>query len=65
MGTQRQINCLACRYFYITYEPRNPYGCKALAFKSKDMPCRVVYVSSGMQCQSFAQKAPPSHSGGA
>lgn len=50
------INCLACRHFYITYEPNHPYGCRVLAFKAKEMPSRVVYVSSGMECQSFTPK---------
>ena len=53
-----KVNCLACRYFYITYEPSHPYGCKSLSFKSKEMPSRVVYISSGMECQSFTPKTP-------
>ena len=56
MPKSTAINCLACRHFYITYEPVHPYGCRALGFKSKDMPSRVVYVSSGMECQSFTPK---------
>ncbi|MBA3015984.1 MAG: uracil-DNA glycosylase [Proteobacteria bacterium] len=50
------VNCLACRHFYITYEPAHPYGCRSLSFKSREMPSRVVYASSGMECQSFSKK---------
>jgi len=49
-------NCMACLYFYITYETNHPYGCRAMSFKSKDMPSRVVFVNSGMQCQAFKPK---------
>jgi len=56
MAAPTQIICLACRHFYITYEPSHPYGCRALGFKSKEMPHRVVYASSGMECQSFVKK---------
>jgi len=52
-----QVNCLACRHFYITYEPSHPYGCRVLAFKSKEMPSRVVYASSGIECQAYTPKA--------
>lgn len=50
------VNCLACRHFYITYEPAHPYGCRSLAFKSREMPSRVVFASSGMECQTFSKK---------
>lgn len=56
MSVPAMVNCLACRHFYITYEPNHPYGCRALSFKAKEMPSRVVYASSGIECQSFAQK---------
>jgi len=54
------VNCLACCHFYITYEPAHPYGCRALAFKAREMPSRVVYASSGMECQAFSNKWPKS-----
>ena len=56
MAKSTPANCLACRHFYITYEPSHPYGCRALAFKAKEMPSKVVYASSGLECQAFAPK---------
>jgi hypothetical protein len=56
MVNPSQVNCLGCRHFYITYEPNHPYGCRVLGFKSKEMPSRVVYASSGMDCQAFVKK---------
>ena len=32
------INCFFCEHFYITYEVKFPYGCKAMGFKSMRMP---------------------------
>ncbi len=51
-----KVNCLACRHFFITYRPDHPYGCRALGFKSKELPSRVVLASSGLNCQAFTSK---------
>ena len=55
-GGQR-INCFACVSFYITYEPGHPYGCRAMSFKSVELPSLSVYKNSGMECQAFKKKA--------
>ncbi|MGB3211552.1 MAG: uracil-DNA glycosylase [Desulforhopalus sp.] len=49
-------NCLKCRHYFITHDPCCPYGCRAMAFKSRINPARMVYESSGIVCQLFAQK---------
>jgi len=53
------INCFSCGHFYITYEQSFPYGCKAMGFKSRLIPSREVYLSSGIECQHFLKKQPP------
>ncbi len=50
-------DCLGCRHFFITYQPRQPRGCRAYGFKSHQMPSRVVLASSGKPCQLFAPKS--------
>lgn len=55
METQR-INCLKCKFYYVTWDSRMPYGCKAFGFKSRQMPSIVVYKSSGKSCQGFEEK---------
>ncbi len=52
---QRNL-CVGCAYFYITWEKKFPYGCKAMKFKSKQYPSNVVFESSGMECQLFKPK---------
>jgi hypothetical protein len=51
-----RIDCFQCRHFYVTWDPDHPKGCRALAFKSKELPGTVVFRSSGMECLQFAKK---------
>ncbi len=55
-GDKPKVLCIACRFFYITYEPALPYGCRAMNFKSKQMPSQVVFANSGLKCQAFQGK---------
>lgn len=47
--------CKGCKFFYITWDRKFPYGCKALAFKSKRYPIDEVKATSGMDCQYFEE----------
>ncbi len=49
--------CFQCRFYCVTWDAQLPYGCSAHGFKSRQNPARVVYDSSGMECQLFAPKA--------
>ncbi len=51
-----RINCQKCKYYYITWDSKMPYGCKAFGFKSRQTPSVVVYQSSGKSCQGFEEK---------
>ena len=48
--------CRKCKFFFITWEKRAPYGCRAFAFKSAKIPSIEVYKSSGMECRRFEKK---------
>jgi hypothetical protein len=50
------INCFNCVYFYITWDEKFPRGCRAMGFKSKEIPSVVVYKSSGAECLKFRRK---------
>lgn len=54
--TAKRPNCFKCRHFFITHEPNHPYGCHAMAFKSKQLPALVVHLNSGLECQLFSPK---------
>ncbi|MBN2782256.1 MAG: uracil-DNA glycosylase [Campylobacterales bacterium] len=54
--SNKKINCRRCVYFFVTWQPNNPYGCKAYGFKSKMIPSMVVFQSSGRDCEMFRAK---------
>ena len=53
---REKIDCFKCKHFYVTWDQSFPRGCKAMGFKSKEMPADVVYQSSGMECMRFEEK---------
>ena len=52
----KMINCFSCENFYITYEAKFPYGCRAMGFKSVRMPSIDVFANSEMDCNLFTLK---------
>jgi hypothetical protein len=49
-------DCWACRYLQITHDAKRPYGCSAMGFKSKILPCLEVIRVHGSPCLSFVPK---------
>ncbi|MDN4606060.1 uracil-DNA glycosylase [Sporosarcina highlanderae] len=49
-------NCFQCQYFFVTWDPKSPRGCKAYGFKTRELPSAVVKRSSGMECLKYEQK---------
>ena len=49
-------NCRNCRYFYITWDAKKPYGCRAMQFKSSVLPTIEVLEADGAVCISFRKK---------
>jgi hypothetical protein len=52
----RRIACIRCRYYQVTWDVHQPYGCRAHGFKTHRNPSFVVYESSGLECQLFEEK---------
>ncbi|MFP4012273.1 MAG: hypothetical protein ACLFUM_11260 [Spirochaetaceae bacterium] len=50
---QHPPNCLKCRHFYVTWDPRFPRGCAVFGVKTQRLPSLVVYESTGMHCPRF------------
>lgn len=44
------IKCHGCYFFYVTYKPSRPYGCRAYGFISKKLPSKLVFETSGINC---------------
>ena len=51
-----KINCYKCLYYYVTWDPSFPKGCKVYGFKSMNMPHIVVKQSTGSPCCKFTPK---------
>ncbi len=58
-GAAPKANCFECRHFFITHEPALPYGCRAMGFKSRELPCAVVLRSSDAPCLLLQPKGRP------
>jgi hypothetical protein len=56
-----QIACRNCRHYYVTWDARFPYGCRAHGFKSGRNPAQDVLLASGLECLLFTPK--PSSAG--
>lgn len=57
MGTKAsKAVCAKCRHFYVTWDEFFPKGCKAMSFKSREAPSKVVFDSSGTGCRKFESK---------
>lgn len=53
---QAEKKCLSCEYYYITWDKRFPYGCKAFGFKSVSLPEVEVLRASGEECKLFKKR---------
>jgi hypothetical protein len=53
---KEEVDCFQCKYFFITWDKEFPRGCRALGFKSWEMPYRMVHQASGMNCLKFEKK---------
>jgi hypothetical protein len=51
-----RIICQKCLYYFVTWEPNKPHGCKAYGFKSQTIPSMVVKNSSGHPCNFYTLK---------
>ncbi|WP_199152959.1 hypothetical protein [Chromobacterium sp. ASV23] len=51
--------CRRCQHYFVTYNPSFPYGCRAMGFSSKRLPCLDVQEASGQTCMRFDPKTTP------
>jgi hypothetical protein len=52
-------NCWQCQFFQITHVAAFPYACRAIGFKSKQLPCLDVLRVDGRACRQFIRKQSP------
>jgi hypothetical protein len=57
------INCLKCKYYFVTWDKYRPKGCRLFGFKGHIMPSEIVKASSGEPCRGFFPKRHKSDNG--
>jgi hypothetical protein len=63
---ERGPNCWQCRFFAVSWDPRLPYACQRMGFKSAALPALEVLRTDGQRCRGFEAKASaPTPSSGA
>ncbi len=50
------IDCHRCRHYYVTWDKRLPHGCRAMGFKSAQLPAVAVRVNSRRDCLMYQPK---------
>ncbi|MFY7789436.1 MAG: hypothetical protein ACOVQB_00820 [Polynucleobacter sp.] len=50
------MNCKECKFFYITWDKKFPYGCKVYEIKSKLSPDSQVLANTGSACLGYQPK---------
>jgi len=53
MSDEQKIDCRRCSFFYVTWDKKFPFGCKAMGFKSPVLPSLEVRRASGTGCLRF------------
>ena len=50
------IDCHKCKHYYVTWDKEFPHGCKAMGFKSAQLPAIEVRVNSNRNCLLIQKK---------
>jgi hypothetical protein len=45
--------CAKCAHYFITHDPRFPYGCRAMGFKSRCLPQEEISNVTGAPCLAY------------
>ena len=48
--------CIQCKYFYVTWDPKIPNGCKRFGIQCRDLPSKVVAQAGMGECAGFEAK---------
>jgi len=51
-------DCWKCQHFSVSWDPKMPYLCRLMGFKSRNLPALEIIRADGKPCQGFTAKAP-------
>ena len=52
-------DCWKCKHFAVSWDPKLPYLCRLMGFKSRSLPAIEIIRADGKPCQGFAPKLQP------
>jgi hypothetical protein len=52
-------DCWKCQHFAVSWDPKLPYLCRLMGFKSRSLPALEIIRVDGKPCQGFALKPQP------
>ena len=52
-------DCWSCQHFAVSWDPKMPYLCKRLGFKSKMVPYLEVVSADGRACMGYERRPHP------
>ena len=50
-------DCWKCQHFSVSWDPKMPYLCRLMGFKSRNLPALEIIRADGKPCQGFTAKA--------
>ena len=56
VAQSKHIDCNSCAHFFITWNKRFPFGCRAMGFMSANLPNKDVFEVEGRDCLAFKDK---------
>ena len=51
-------DCWKCQHFSVSWDPKLPYLCRLMGFKSRSLPALEIIRADGKPGQGFTAKAP-------
>ena len=51
-------DCWKCQHFSVSWDPKLPYLCRLMGFKSRNLPAIEIIRADRKPCQGFTAKAP-------
>lgn len=48
--------CIQCIHYQVTYNPRQPHGCKAYRFQGMGLPSLTIKKETGQDCLAYEQR---------
>ena len=56
VASDRHADCNSCAHFFITWNKRFPFGCRAMGFMSANSPSKDVFEVEGRDCLAYKNK---------